>query len=250
VAKPEKAGRAEFEWRDQVLNDTALAMPARLLAIYLGTYANWSKGRECWPAIATLANRIGAKPRAVIMWLKQLSDRGHIHIESGKASGKSSTYRCVLFAPAYASPCTPPTHDDAHPLRTATHSPKHNGAHPLRMAVHTNSIKEHQGELLSEFDDFLEAFPRKVAKRDARKAYDKIIKAGTATHSELLAGAQRYAIECRDRESKFIQAPDKWLAKERWTDEPAKPSTGAGAAGSMLFGALDQAKRMENRDDD
>ncbi len=76
------------------------------------------------------------------------------------------------------------------------------------------------------FDSFWRAYPRKVAKDAARRAYSKALE--SATPAELLAGAERLAEE-RAREpdptkrEKFTPHPATWLNGERWKDAPAPP---------------------------
>lgn len=64
------------------------------------------------------------------------------------------------------------------------------------------------------FDDFWAVYPRKVAKGDARRAWQKAIR--VASPEEIIAGAMRYA---RKAEPPFICHPATWLNAERWADE-------------------------------
>jgi uncharacterized protein YdaU (DUF1376 family) len=71
------------------------------------------------------------------------------------------------------------------------------------------------------FDDFWKAYPRKIARANAAKAYAKAVaKADPAT---ILAGVRRYAETAKGIEERFIAHPATWLNGERWADEaPAK----------------------------
>ena len=68
------------------------------------------------------------------------------------------------------------------------------------------------------FDEFWQAYPRRVAKGAARKVWDRIVK---NTPPELIIkGAQRYAAD-PSREERFTAHPATWLNAERWGDEPS-----------------------------
>ena len=67
------------------------------------------------------------------------------------------------------------------------------------------------------FDTFWQAYPRRVAKMEAKKAYDKALK--SATHQEIMDGVQRYAIYTQSTEHRFIKHPASWLRAGCWEDE-------------------------------
>ena len=75
------------------------------------------------------------------------------------------------------------------------------------------------------FEEFYGAYPKKVAKQDARKAWQ-----ATAKHrppnDELLAKlAMQKKHNWRDTEKQFIPGPATWLRKHRWEDEIIKKKT-------------------------
>ena len=73
-----------------------------------------------------------------------------------------------------------------------------------------------------DFAAFWEAYPRKVGKGDARKAWLKVIKSG-ADPATVIAGAERYRDDpARQRKDiEYTKHPGPWLNAERWTDQPA-----------------------------
>ena len=85
------------------------------------------------------------------------------------------------------------------------------------------------------FNEFWLCCPRKVEKADTRKAYDKAIASGGATHAELLAGMMRYAAERtaeveRDPERvRFTKHPATWLNKGCWSDGETSGRTSTAA---------------------
>lgn len=68
-----------------------------------------------------------------------------------------------------------------------------------------------------DFSGFYSAYPKRVAPKDAQRAYLKALK--TATHEEIMAGVVRYANSVKGTERQYIQAPAAWLNKGRWADD-------------------------------
>jgi hypothetical protein len=70
------------------------------------------------------------------------------------------------------------------------------------------------------FARFWAAYPRKKAKQEARKAWDKAIKA--ADPERIIAAAQQLTDSRPDL--KYTPYPATWLNRESWDDEPDSPS--------------------------
>lgn len=69
------------------------------------------------------------------------------------------------------------------------------------------------------FESFWAAYPRKINKAAARKAFDKAeVDLGTLLRA--VEDQKRSAQWLRDG-GQFIPYPAKWLTQQRWTDEPA-----------------------------
>ena len=72
------------------------------------------------------------------------------------------------------------------------------------------------------FDDFWLHYPRKVCKKDARKAYDRAIK--SVSHERIMEGLQTYLAN-KPAYADWCHAAT-WLNGERWEDEyDAKPKS-------------------------
>lgn len=70
----------------------------------------------------------------------------------------------------------------------------------------------------AEFQRFYDAYPRKVGKPAARRAW-----AGARRKAEAEAifnGLQRWLAYWRDKDSQFVAHPSTWLNQERWNDDP------------------------------
>ena len=74
------------------------------------------------------------------------------------------------------------------------------------------------------FEEFWAAYPKKVAKQAAVKAWNKVTK--TADPQAIIAGTARYAEAVKGQERQFIKSPDGWLNAGRWEDDYTQTATG------------------------
>ncbi|MGQ4813057.1 hypothetical protein ACCZ74_12250 [Agrobacterium vitis] len=68
------------------------------------------------------------------------------------------------------------------------------------------------------FEKFWEAYPNKIGRPSAQKAFSQTIK--RASFDEIMAGVRAYAAKTDDRQ---WCSPVKWLSDDRWKDQPARP---------------------------
>jgi hypothetical protein len=68
------------------------------------------------------------------------------------------------------------------------------------------------------FNDFWEAYPRKVGKATAKRAFAKA--AAIDNPTEIITGAARLAADPNLPPAQFIPHPTTWLNREGWLDEP------------------------------
>lgn len=89
-----------------------------------------------------------------------------------------------------------------------------------------------KGDYPPAFVEFWTAYPRKVGKREALKAWVKACK--TADAAAILAGAVRFRDDPNlpHLEPRFIAHPSRWLNEGRWEDETPLPPQGRGASRS------------------
>jgi AraC-like DNA-binding protein len=98
-------------------------------------------------------------------------------------------------------------------------------------------------EVADGFERFYGAYPRKVAKAAALKAFAKAVENGIAAET-LIAGAQRYAVERKDQDPKYTKHPATWLNGGCWEDElPGAPVIDE--AGNVV--AVEQPPPQEGR---
>ena len=79
--------------------------------------------------------------------------------------------------------------------------------------------KENPPKPVSQFDEFYKAYPKKVAKPNALKAYEKALK--LTTHDKIMEGVEKYKkqIQLNKTEPQFIAMPATWLNGGRWDDD-------------------------------
>lgn len=98
---------------------------------------------------------------------------------------------------------------------------------------HNNSIKENKTKQIKEnagFDVFWKAYPRKVGKETARKAFQKLDKDVSLDTLLRAIEAQKNTQQWRKDNGQFIPHPATWLNNRRWEDEvgPSEIQNGGG----------------------
>ena len=104
-------------------------------------------------------------------------------------------------------------------VETETHTETPTPTHTETPTETEVSTKKHLviADAPTPFDDFWSAYPRKVAKTAAVKAWKNATRKTTA--SVITAGAVRYRDD-PNREPEFTAHPASWLNAGRWDDEP------------------------------
>ncbi len=194
----------------------------------------------CFPYDETLAERCGMSVPSLRRYQKPLKEAGLI--------AKAKTGR----APVYTFPGLTDDQsacdrsDQSAPDRSGLKADRSDRSAPER-SERSNTERAYKEEQNREqnreqnilaFEMFWGAYPRQIAKKTAHKKFDSIIKAGEATSDELIHGAVRYQLECKDREPRYIKHPTTWLNGGCWADEQAKNVAAPTAA--------DNAQRAEN----
>ena len=160
-------------------------------------------------------------------------------IERGAGRGKPSVYRIGSFASESesANAISPFDAEKAKCIASFNaETAKPNSLFPELTPTPASKRVTTEG-----FASFWQAYPRRVAKGAAEKAYHRIIRAREATEAELLAGAMRYAAQRDGEDPLFTKHPATWLNGKCWTDEPppnsSRPRTylDSIAAGFALF---------------
>lgn len=100
--------------------------------------------------------------------------------------------------------------------------------------LNINKLNTNNKNNMFDFLEFYKKYPRKEAKQNALKAYNKAIK--QTDKDTILKGLERYKeyIEENKIEKKFIKQPATWLNGGCWEDEYANSSTERGKNGWTL----------------
>lgn len=106
---------------------------------------------------------------------------------------------------------------DQNGVTTATDTGRHSRHmnHPL---IHP---KEPSSEIDKQFDQFWSYYPRKVARKTARIAFEKALQ---SADWKVLVGAAKIFSESASRDPKFTPHPTTWLNQERWLDDQPAPA--------------------------
>lgn len=201
----------------------------KLVLVALANRAN--DAGECWPSVGTLTDETGLSERAVQNALAALEACGAI--DRRERRGTSTVFRCTMKAvepPQQMHPrtkCTPAA-DAGRGARAAgegVQEVRGGGApaapKPLLNPKREPTLNPQSARATSggDFDAFWEAYPRKVSKGAARRAWAAAV--GKTTAATILAGLARWR---PPSDAKFTPHPATWLSGERWADEEPEPA--------------------------
>lgn len=216
-----------------------IGAPERLILIAIADHAN--RSGECWPSMKRLAERCGLSERMARYHVRSLQDRGLIEVEIMRGRGNANRYRVTLENRQPIADFDPPKTGNPLPIK----QPK-NRQNPTRVNTRktgkTGNIcpenrqciagepsKEPKKDITPlyppkpkrsrspqtdtpEFVRFWGAYPRRVGKGQARRAWATAIK---KTDPETIIAA---AHQVEDRQQ-YTPHPATWLNGERWADE-------------------------------
>jgi hypothetical protein len=190
-----------------VLNQSKATGRAKLVLIGI---ANHLGDQGAWPAISTLARYANASERSVKRDIQELVELGELKVEVQNAPTRTQ-YKTNLYWLTIGSGVTDSASGVTDWVSRGDSSGK-SGVTPVGTQNIILTIKEpsmKQAEI--DFDNFWKLYPKRVAKADAVKAWNKAIK--TKTADELLKLTKAYA-EGKLPEDKYIPYPASWLNKE------------------------------------
>lgn len=195
----------------------------------------------CYPKLATIAELIGAKPRSVPAWVRELEAAGWVTRHPRlKADGSpdSNGYDLGGYAPASAGGTRQPARrvraeerggsaprsapKESHGTRATERETPLPPAAVLPLDL--PAARANGGSWMLAFDEFWSAYPRKQGKQEARRAWNAALRRG-ADPGAIVAGARRYAAD-PNREPEFTKMAQGWLNGGRWADDPLPERTG------------------------
>lgn len=229
-----------------VMEEAPVENHAELVILYALADRASDNGRAAYPAVAWIAERARCSERTVQRHLKNLEARGVINkgdqriVEHFRSDRRPTVWDLDLTLTKTTTGCqnVTPTDDGRGDTESTT------GCQPEPSGVTTSaergdtalspkpSLTIHKPSLNqppivpqggrqnypADFEEFWTAFPRRVGKRIAHRAWLKAVERTSV--EEVLAGAQRFATDPNLPEERFIPHPTTWLNRDGWLDTP------------------------------
>lgn len=215
---------------------------AKIILILLADRAD--EDHSCWPSQARLAEESEQSVATVRRHLRVLEDRGLVRTERRMVPGqKRATNRYVLavdgvradgaeggVAPVSAAQDERQTGQVESDLPLIPDDLPLNLAHIYRSPVSAEPSVEPSGkEPSSAFDQFWAAYPRKIGKGQARRAFTAATKGRDPMVLVVAAVEFRQWTEIERTDMQFVPHPATWLNGERWLDERCSRTSGKSA---------------------
>ena len=190
-----------------VLNKSKATGRAKLVLLGI---ANHLGDQGAWPSIATLARYANASERSIKRDLQELVELGELKIELQNAP-TNHQYKTNLYWITIQAGVTTEASGVTDWVSRGDSSGK-SGVTPVGTQNINLTIKEPSKKTGNDrFDEFWNLYPKKVAKADALKAWNKALKKKTA--DELIGLTKAYA-ESKLPDMTYIPYPASWLNKE------------------------------------
>lgn len=211
------------------LESNALAASSQLLYFKLLNVFN----RAGWPEYVQVDNRrlmsmIDAESeKTVIRARDRLIEAGFLAYQKGR-KGCPNRYSVTIGCKNYS------VSDSENDSINDSISDSENDSH-IKTKTKTKNTppKSPQGE--STFDAFWKAYPRKVGKAAARKAFDRVLKTTTLTDILAAVERQRGCQQWQKDNGAYIPHPATWLNQGRWDDEVDGPPGGPAPARARSY---------------
>ena len=225
----------------QVWDKSAHSGTHLLMMLALADYSD--DDGNSYPAVASLALKCRMQTRNANYILKALQESGELRVLKNKGPYGQNRYRIVLTqlgATTPLQPIAPPAEPCT--LQPIAHTPAMDCSTPLQPIADKPSLNRQEPSCLKStpagFDVFYKAYPRKVGKEAAAKAFAKT-KAG-AILSTILADIERRASsgEWSADKLQFIPYPATYLNGKRWEDEAGAGGGAVSLTGGILPGAI------------
>jgi len=207
----------------QVFDKSIHAGTELLMLIVLADYSD-DEGNS-YPAVASLARKCRMKPRNANYILKSLQESGELRVLKNEGPKGTNRYRIMLSALG-TKPLQPiaPLQRTA-PLQHSAPTPATQCAKPLQPIADEPSLNRQEPSVqkISQpdgFDVFYKAYPKKVAKPDALRAF-KAAKLKVGELALVLAdiGCRKDSEDWQKERGKYIPNPATYLTRRRWEDE-------------------------------
>ena len=218
-----------------------------LMLLAIADFADDDDG-NAYPAVSTLAAKCRMQARNANRILATLRESGELEIRQNEGPHGTNLYRVVLPAlplsvltgavnsDRVSKRTATPVRTYQKPLSVLTDKPSVNHQEPSTHVIdakkpHRSCSPSASGSAEDDFAAFWKHYPKKVAKPQAIKAWNKVKPTGQ-TIADLMAGLERQksSSDWLKDGGQFIPHPATWLNQRRWEDEPAGNATGQSAA--------------------
>lgn len=207
-----------------------------LVLIALADNAN-QDGTGSWPPLQTIAHRARCSVRTAQRHLRILEDariirQGNQDLVAGYPANRRPVVYDLNLAAARGDNLSPQAargdtggQSGVTPVVVRGDTVDHNTVlepNPKQSIEHSPALFAVPSQPMTEpvesdgFEEFWDAYPRKIAKGDARKAWKSARKDGPA--ADIIAGAKRYAAD-PTRTPQYTAYPATWLRATRWQDD-------------------------------
>lgn len=196
---------------------TELPTIEKMVLLVIADHAS-DDGTEAWPSQATIAAKASISIRTVQRSVNSLVSKGYLWMQKG--AGGSASCRDDRRPHRYTIRLEKLRGDTVTTRRDRGDSESDNGATITPSTGRLSRPMNHPNDPPKEtpaFDLFWAAYPIKVGKQAARRAWDKAIK--EEKPDVIIEGAKRYAAD-PNRHPSFTAHASTWLNAGRWADAP------------------------------
>lgn len=213
-----------------VLDDVrGLTSGQRLVLLSLANHAD-KDGNNSWPSIMTIAGEADVSVDTVKNSLKVLVRAGmvSIGIQQGgngqtRPDRRPNLYTLHMYGGGINTPPLVSTGGESTGERGGNPS-AHGGGTTPPLTVQEPSKKHKVNDKM--FEEFWQAYPRRIAKGSAEGAWEKAIKSGVDPQ-QLIEAATRYGVLSSRTDPRYISHPATWLNGKRWLDEVVETQSDA-----------------------
>lgn len=192
-------------------------------------------GTNAWPSVETLARKCRVHPRTIQRSIRSLVAMGQLAVveHGGNVAGRSRREQPNAYTVTMRHPVA-----DRHPVAAEDAPPRQDAADPpgvgATQTIHEPSTEPsisratpplelvtQPGAAPDPFAAFWTAYPRKVGKPAAERAYRSAVKGG-AKPDAIRAGLDLWLAywKAARTATEYVPHPSTWLAQARWDDKP------------------------------
>lgn len=216
---------------------------SEIATLHALAFCTGERSLKCFPSNETLCDLTGLSVRTVRASLKSLEDAGFITRETRAGRANIFTLNIETMRACHRKRRWSDTRDAAHPADSeaeiittvselasgpgcasaSVEAPVEETPAPVPAVAKVDpalaKAKKYTG-VDADFEEFYAAYPRRVGKEAARRAFVKAVKT-KAKASDIIEGARRYAAAtaAAGTETRFIAHPATWLNAGRWSDD-------------------------------